>query len=189
MPAGFRLLIAVAALAWATSPATADEVSDTIQSALDAYNEGDTAYATRQLDFALQLLNDMQAGDMQSFLPEPLDGWTREIDTDPASIVNIMGGTGALASYTSDNATFTIALMMDSPMVAAMAPLLSNPTMAAASGGRIVPVGREQFVSLEGDLNGLVGGRVFIQAGGEESDSMVAHLETMDFRALSQFGL
>jgi len=78
MPARFRLVIAVAALAWGTSPASADEVSDTIRSALDAYDEGDTTYATRQLDFALQLLNDMQAGDMQSFLPEPLDGWTLE---------------------------------------------------------------------------------------------------------------
>ena len=81
--------------------ATADDVTDTIQSALDAYNEGDIAYATEELNFALQLLKEMRAGDLMSFLPEALDGWTREIDGDAAMALGMMGGTGASALSTS----------------------------------------------------------------------------------------
>lgn len=189
MPLPMRLSFAAALVASFAAPVWADDVTETIQSALDAYNEGDIAYATEELNFALQLLKEMRADDLRSFLPEPLDGWTREIDADAAAAVGMMGGTGAVATYVSDDDNFTITIVMDSPMVTGMAPLLSNPAVAASSGARMVRVGREKFVSLDGDLNGLIGNRILVQADGDDTDAIVAHLETMDFRALSQFGL
>src|SRR6056297_3191020 len=189
MPLPMRLSFAAAVIASFAAPVWADDVTDTIQSALEAYNEGDIAYATEELNFALQLLKEMRAADLRSFLPEPLDGWTREIDADAAAAVGMMGGMGAVAAYVSDDDNFTITIVMDSPMVTGMAPLLSNPAIAASSGARMVRVGREKFVSLDGDLNGLIGNRILVQADGDDTDAIVAHLETMDFRALSQFGL
>lgn len=189
MSGSLRLTLAAACLALAALPAAADEVSDTIQSALDAYTEGDVAYATEELNFALQLLKEMRAGDLQSFLPEPLDGWTREIDEGAAAGLAMMGGTGAAATYISGSDNFTISVLMDSPMVTGMAAMFSNPALAASGGGKMVRVGREKFVSMDGDLNGLIGNRVFVQADGDNTDAIVAHLETMDFRALAQFGL
>ena len=189
MPARLRLVIAVAALAGGSSPAVADDVSDTIRSALDAYNDGDVAYATEELNFALQLLKEMRAGDLEAFLPEPLDGWTREIDAGAAAGLAMMGGTGAAATYISGADNFTISLLMDSPMVTGMAAMFSNPAIAASGGGKMVRVGREKFISMDGDLSGLIGNRVFVQADGQNTDAIVAHLETMDFGALSQFGL
>jgi len=51
-------------------PAAADEISDTMQSALDAYNEGDAAYALEELDYARQLLLQLKTDALTQFLPE-----------------------------------------------------------------------------------------------------------------------
>jgi len=173
----------------ATAPAHADEVADTIRSALDAYEEGDVAYAAEELTFALQLLKEMRAGDLQAFLPEALDGWTRELDPDAAAGLAMMGGTGAAARYTGGSGDFQVTIMMDSPMIAGMAAMFTNPAVIASSGGRMVRVGREKFVSMDGNVTGLVGNRVLIQAEGDDEAAIIAHLETIDLRALSQFGL
>lgn len=189
MPVPTRRLFAAAAFAICALPAAADEVTETIQSALDAYNDGDLSYAAEELNFALQLLKEMRAGDLQAFLPEPMDGWTREIDADAAAGLAIMGGTGAAAEYSSGSDDFTITLMMDSPMIAGMAAMFTNPAIAASGGGKMIRVGREKFMSMDGTITGLIGNRVLIQAEGDDTDAIVAHLETMDLRALSQFGL
>jgi hypothetical protein len=185
----FSRLVAAAVVSLAALPASADEVTETIQSALEAYSDGDIAYATDELTFALQLLKEMRAGDLLGFLPEALDGWTREVDPDAAAALTMMGGTGAAAEYTSGSSDFTITLMMDSPMIAGMAAMFSNPAVLASGQGKMVRVGREKFVSMDGTISGLVGNRVLVQAEGDDTDAILAHLETMDLRALSQFGL
>lgn len=184
-----RISTAAAVLLAGAITAQADEVTDTIQSALDAYNDGDVAYATEELTFALQLLKEMRAGDLMGYLPEAQDGWTREIDADTAAGLAMMGGTAAAASYSSGSDEFTITMMMDSPMIAAMAGMVSNPAMIASSGGKLVRVGREKFASMDGTVMGLIGNRILIQAEGDDTDAIVAHLETMDLRGLAQFGL
>jgi hypothetical protein len=181
--------LAAAFAALAALPAAADDVTDTIHSALDAYNDGDIAYATEELNYALQLLKEMRAGDLQSFLPGPLDGWSREFDDDAAMALGMMGGTGASANYTSGGDDFSITLIMDSPMIAGMAAMFSNPAIAASSGGRMVRVGREKFIAMDGNVSALIGNRVLVQAEGDDTNAIIAHLETMDLRALSQFGL
>ncbi|MDJ1006671.1 MAG: hypothetical protein QNJ13_02510 [Paracoccaceae bacterium] len=189
MPISTSRLFAAALLLATAVPAAADEVTDTIQSALDAYEEGDVAYAAEELTFALQLLKEMRAGDLMGFLPEPQDGWTRELDPDAAAALSMMGGTGAAAEYSSGSDDFTVTLMMDSPMIAGMAAMFTNPALITSGGGKMVRVGREKFVAMEGTISGLVGNRVLVQAEGDNTDAIVAHLETMDLRGLSQFGL
>ena len=62
--------------------AQADEISDTLQAAIDAYTEGDIAYALEELDFARQKLMSLRAEAFQQFLPPAPDGWTREVETE-----------------------------------------------------------------------------------------------------------
>lgn len=170
-------------------PAAADDVTDAISNALAAYEEGDVQYAIEELTFAMQLLNEMKAADLVSFLPEPLDGWTREIDADmPAGLGMMGGGVGAAAEYSRGSDSFTISLMADNPMVAAMAGMLGNTALMTAGGGKMVRVGREKFVDQDGEITGLIGNRVLVQASGDDPDAMLAHLEEMDFRALAGFG-
>ena len=178
------IAIALAALPLA---AAADEVTDTLDSARAAYDEGDVAYAMEELTFAIQLMKGMRAGALGDYLPEPMEGWTRTIDTEGAQGLAMMGGTATRGEYQGPDGYFEITIMVDSPMLATFAGVFSNPTMMASM-GEIVRVGREKFLSDEGDLTGVVGGRILVQSEGNAPDAARAHLESIDFAALQGFG-
>lgn len=184
-----RQICAAAFVATLALPALADDITDTLDSARAAYDDGDIQYTIEELTYALQLLNDIKAGSLQAFLPEPLAGWSREFDDEMAAGMGFMGGgIGASAEYTNGGDRFTITLMADNPMVAAMGGMLANSAMLTASGAQIVRVGREKFVDQDGQLSALIGNRVLVQAEGPDADAIVAHLEAMDLRELGSFG-
>ncbi len=182
-------LAVTAALALTAAPAAADDVTEAINNALEAYEEGDTVYAAEELTFALQLLNEMKADGLAGFLPDPMEGWERQMDESIAAGMSMMGGgIGAGAEYENGGSYFSITIMADSPMVAALGGMLGNAAMITASGGKMVRVGREKFMQQDEEVTGLIGGRVLVQASGEDVDAIIAHLETMDFNALEDFG-
>ena len=84
-------IMAFAATAIA-APAAADEITDAIDGALAAYNDGDIAYATEELNYALQLLSEMKSETLAQFLPAAQDGWTREDDDGMAAGLGMVGG-------------------------------------------------------------------------------------------------
>jgi hypothetical protein len=88
-----RLFPAAVALALATLPAAADEFTDTLDSALKAYNSGDITGAREDLDYAGKLLTALKADALAKFLPEAPAGWTREAasDDDSAAAGGLMG--------------------------------------------------------------------------------------------------
>jgi len=176
-----------ATLAFSALPAWADDVSDTLQSALDAYNSGDIEYALEEVAFATQLMKSMKSGTLAGLLPEAQDGWTREIDEDEARGLGLMGGTAAVATYSNGSDRFTLNIIADSPMVATFSGIFANAAVMASM-GKIERVGREKFMNQDGDLTGVIGNRILIQAEGGDTDAMIAHLETIDFKALQAFG-
>ena len=174
----FALSAVLAAL-----PVAADDVTDALDSARGAYEEGDIAYAIEELTYARQLMLEQKAASFSALLPKPLDGWTREISTEGNAAMAMMGGgTTAEASYTKGGESFTITLIADSPMIAMMAGMIANPAMA---GGKMVRVGRQKFVDSDGELSTVVDNRVLVQASGGARDAMIAHLEAIDYAALT----
>ena len=175
-----------AALAALPLAAPADEVLDALNAAIEAYQAGDVRGAQIEMGFAEQALQAIAADSFGQFLPEPLEGWTREVDVSGAAAEMAMlgGGAGADASYRNGGQWFSITMMADSPMLAMMIGVMANPAMV---GGEMVRVGRERFVWNDGELTGVIGNRVLIQAEGDAGvrDAMVAHLETIDFDALA----
>ncbi|MDJ0995339.1 MAG: hypothetical protein QNI90_17310 [Dinoroseobacter sp.] len=179
-------LIAAAATMFIAGPAASDDVTDAIESALQAYKDGDRQYALEELAYATQLLKAMKTEDLSAFLPEAPDGWSREVDTEFAAGMAFMGGgVGASAEYSGGGERFSVTLMADNPMVASMAPMLAN---AGLMGGRMIRVGREKFVAQDDEIMGLVGNRILIQVSGGNPDLVVQMLEGMDFAALASFG-
>lgn len=170
--------------------AQADEVTDTLQSAIDAYNDGDIEFAMEEIVFAQQLLKELRAGALEAFLPEAPDGWTREADESDrmAAMAMMGGGTGAAAEYSNGSDRFTITIMMDNPMVMAMGNVFGNAAVMASQ-GKMVRVGREKFIDQDGQLTGMIDGRVLVQAEGASIEVMLPIVETMDFRELGRFGL
>lgn len=181
-------LIAAAVVA-AASPAAADEFTEVVESALEAYAEGDITVAREELDYAMQLLTAMKADSLSTFLPEPLEGWTREAaDAEGAGPAMAMfgGGTAAAATYSRGAEEFTITLLANSPMVSGIGAMVSG--MASLGGSQTVRIQRTQF-SVDGDeMQGVAGGKVLISLSGNASvEDKTAHLEAMDFRALADF--
>lgn len=184
-----RTALTIATVVLFALPAAADDVTDTIESALEAYRDGDVQYAIEELSYAQQLLQGMKTDSLTAFLPEPPPGWTREIDTEMnAGLAMMGGGIGAEATYSDGSDSFTLTLLADSPMVMAMAGMLNNPTVMAAA-GKMVRVGRQKFLDQDGELSTLVNNRVLIQASGAGTDIMMPVLEAIDYRGLGDFGV
>lgn len=185
-----RLIPAAAALAICLLPASAlaDDITDALNAAIDAYEAGEVQDALAETAYATQLLNELQSQGLASFLPDPLDGWTRTVSDNPAQGLGFMGGgSAAEGTYTGPDGSFTIMMIADNPMVAAMGGMLSNPTMMATM-GRIERIAGESFLDSDGELSGLIGNRVLIQASGVATDIMADHLEKVDFGELENFG-
>ncbi|MFN3823269.1 MAG: hypothetical protein ACK4RN_04760 [Pseudorhodobacter sp.] len=185
---GLAILLS-SALILSAPVARADQVADTIQSALEAYQAGDIQYAMEELAYAQQQLQAMKADSLSAFLPDAPDGWTRSVNTDMnAGLMMMGGGTGAEARYEGAGNSFTLTLTADNPMVASMGAMLGNATMMAQMGGKVERIGRQRFLNQNDSLSGLVGNRVLVQAQGGEVADMMKVLEAIDFAGLEKFG-
>ena len=172
-----------------TGAARADEVTDTLQSAIESYEAGDVAYALEELTYAQQLMMAMKADGLAAFLPPAPDGWTMEANTDMNAAMAMMGGgTGAEGRYTNGTESFTITLTADSPMVGMFAGMFGNAAMLAAGGAKTIRVGRERFMDQDGQLTGLIENRILVQATGAPVEVMLPAIEAMDFAELGRFG-
>jgi hypothetical protein len=96
------------------------------------------------------------------------------------------GGTSAAATYRRDGEEFTLTLIANSPMVSGMAAMFSG--MASMGGGRSLRIQRQTFSVSDGDVQGVVGGKVLVQAEGRAPvEDMQDHIEAMDLGALAAF--
>lgn len=181
-------LLATAAALLAPLPAAADDITDALTAAMEAYEAEDVEGALDELAYATQLLTALQAAGLGGFLPEPLEGWTREMSDDAAQALGFMGGgVAAEASYSGPGGSFTITMMADNPMVAQMGAMLGNRAVMASMGS-IERINRENFLNADGELMALIGNRVLVQASGGDVAAMIEHLEQIDFGALEDFG-
>ena len=180
-----QMLTCVAALAF-PSAVLADDVTETLESALKAYQDGDLKYAMEELDFARQLIKAQNTASLTTFLPDGPDGWTREVSTEVTAGMSMMGGgAGAEATYTMGEESFSITLMADNPMVGALAGMLGS---AGLLGMKLERVGRMKYLNQDGELSGIIDNRILIQAKGASTDVMIPVLEDIDVKSLSEFG-
>jgi hypothetical protein len=184
-----RFLPVALALVGAALPAAADEFTDTLESALSAYRDGDVDGARQDLEYGTKLLTAMKAETLAKFLPQPLAGWTRE-DAGDAEAGGMMamfgGGTTASATYRKGTEEMTITLVAGSPMVSGMAAMIGG--LASMGGGKPVRIQRTEFGMNEGELQGVVDDKVLVTVSGNATiEDKTAHLEAMDFKALADF--
>jgi hypothetical protein len=182
------LPLGLAALLLAPGLSRADEITDTLQAAIDAYNDGDVAYALEELDFARQRMIAIQADAFKQLLPEAPDGWEREVDDEmQAGLAMMGGGMGANADYRSTDGSqrYSISMMADNAMVASMGAMVAN---AAAMGMTLERIGRQRVAINDGQAMALVNNRILITVESGDEDLLMQAMETVDFDALSDFG-
>lgn len=168
------------------SAALADDVTEVVEDAMQAYGDGDIKAAVSDLKFAIELLNQMASAGLEQYLPEPQDGWTMEIDRESGAGMAMMGGgTFAGGVYINDDGEqFTIQILAGGPLVASMGAMLG-----LASQGKLVRIQRQKFSIGDDEITGMVGDNVMITVEGYDIDGaiMLAYLESMDMKALADF--
>lgn len=179
--------VLVAASLALSAPAAADEFTETVDAAMEAYAAGDINVAAEELSYASTLLQTMKGERFAALLPEALDGWTREIDMEANAAVGMFGGgVTATGDYSGPSGNVRVQMMADNPSVMTMAGMYANPQMMSSM-GEVVRINRQSFVNQDGELTGVIGGRVLITVNGSASlDDKKAYLEAMDFGAIAQ---
>jgi len=169
-------------------PAQADPVIEALQSAIEAYEDGDMQYALDEIAEAQRLIGEKKTAGLAEFLPEAPAGWTREVSTEAnAALMFLGGGVLAEASYEGGGARFTLKLMADNPMVAQLGAMLGNQAMIAQM-GKVRRINRVRFLEQDQSLQALIGNRVLVQAEGAAPDVMEPVVAAIDFSALERFG-
>lgn len=181
-------LAALAVSVALAAPAAADEIRDTINSALESYEAGDITFALEELAIATQLLQGLRTQSLAGFLPEPPEGWSLEVDTSfGAGLAMFGGGTGVEGRYDGPDDSFTLQITADSPALAMFAGMFANPAMLSAM-GTVTRIGRERVLEQSGDLTSVIANRVLVQASGGDTELMMDVLRTLDFEGLARFG-
>ncbi|MDH3658881.1 MAG: hypothetical protein OEU92_02445 [Alphaproteobacteria bacterium] len=184
-------LFGTALLLTAAWPATADEIEDTITTALEAYQAGDVAGAKSEIDYVAQLLSQKQAESLMTVLPAPFDGWSQEAKAGEAAAGMAMfgGGLSAGADYRKNGHNVEIQLLADSPMMAAMMAMFANPAMAGAAGGKLKRLaGQKVIETQDGEIQAMVHNRFMVQiTGSAPIEDKEAYFNAIDFDTLSTF--
>jgi len=124
-----------------------DDVTDAINEALKNYKDGKLSEALNSLSYASQLIGQKKGGDLQSFLPQPLSGWSAEEATSQATGAAMLGGgISAERRYNKDSSSVTVQIFTDSPMLQGMMMMLQNPAVVGSDGGKMEKIAGERAI-------------------------------------------
>ena len=176
--------------------AFADEITDSIEEAIEYYKEGNYVEATSSLDYASQLIRQKRSGKLEAFLPEPLAGWSAEDVKSKATGAGYLGGMiSTNRKYRKDQSSVTIEIITDSPALQSMVMMFSNPAYATADGGKLTKIKRQKAIikyrpsRKDGEINIVVAKQYLVTIKGrkvEESD-LVDYASAIDYKKLKNF--
>lgn len=192
-----RLTAALAAFILVTTTASvalADDVSDSINEALQLYKDGKFSEAVNSLNYASQLIQQKKGASLEAVLPAALAGWTAEDATSQAAGAAMFGG-GVTAErrYTKDTSSVKIQVVTDSPMLQAVIMMMSNPMFATSDGGKMETIGGQKAIvkvdnaNKSGQVQIVVANRFLVTVEGEEitKDDITAYAKAIDFAKLA----
>lgn len=187
-----RLAVALA-FALGLGAARADDVEDSVKEAMQAYQAGDYQGAASSLEYAAQLVRQKRGNVLQSTLPGPLTGWTAEDAKTEAAAASLFGGmTSAERVYRKDDASVTVRVVTDSPMLQGLMGFLTNPAMAAASGMKMQRIADQKAMikydpaTKAGEITMVVANRfmITVEGTGAEQQDLVGYAGAIDFKTL-----
>ena len=102
-------------------------------------------------------------------------------------------GTSAERNYTREEATVTVRIMTDSPMLQGVGMMLNNPMFANADGSKLERINKQKAIvkyeesRRSGSINLVVAGTVLITIEGDDvdPDDLKAYAEAIDYKAIA----
>jgi hypothetical protein len=154
--------------------AQADEITQSIDDALDQYKDGNYSDAIENLDYAAQLIRQIRSENLEDLFPAPLSGWKAEEATSTALGASMFGGgISAEQHYRKASKRIEISIVTDSPILQSMLMMFSNPIIASSSGGKLERInGQKAIVKYssadeEGELTMVIDNRFLITVRGD----------------------
>jgi hypothetical protein len=174
----------------------ADEITDSIEEAMAYYKENNYVEAANSLDYASQLIRQKRSGKLETFLPEPLAGWSAEDVKSQAAGPGYLGGMiSAKRKYKKDKSSVTVEIITDSPALQSMVMLFSNPAYASADGGKLTKIKRQKAIikyhpsQKNGEVNIVVANQYLVSVKGRNinQDDLVDYASAIDYKNLKKF--
>ena len=168
--------------------ARADDVSDSIKEAARAYDAGKIGAARTALQEALQMLSQKAAAALGAALPAPMSGWqAKDVETNTAALGLLGGGTMASRQYTDGQGkTVEIQVAADSPIVAQLGVIMTNP-MLAGTMGKLVRIGDQRAIQTnDNEIQMLIGNRMLVTINGSAPiEAKLAYAKAIDIAKLT----
>ena len=141
--------LAVAAML-AAGTVRADEISEGLDRARQLYGQGDLSGALTETNFALNALHQKRNALYATLFPAAPAGWTLEEADEGAgsALAAQMLGGGVLVERTytrDDDSSIKATVLVDSPMIQALATMVNNPAMLG-KGAKRVRIGGDNAV-------------------------------------------
>ncbi len=173
--------------------ASADDITDSIKEGLEYYKNGEYTEAVSNLNYATQLIQQKKGGSLESFLPDPLKGWTAQETTSQAVGAGLFGGVTAERDYRKGNGSVSVTIVTDSPMIQGMAVMFSNPAFAVSDGGKLERIAGQKAIvkyssaDKEGDIQIMVVSRFLVSIEGDNvsKSDLKKYAAAIDYKKLS----
>ena len=174
----------------------ADEITDSIEEAVEYYKESNYVEAANSLDYASQLIRQKRGGKLEALLPEPLAGWSAEDVKSQAAGPGFLGGMiSAKRMYKKDESSVTIEMITDSPALQSMVMMFSNPAYASADGGKLTKIKRQKAIikyhpsNKNGEINIVVAKKYLVSVKGRNvsQNDLVDYASAIDYKTLKKF--
>jgi hypothetical protein len=174
----------------------ADEITDSIEEAMEYYKESNYVEAANSLDYASQLIRQKRSGQLEALLPEPLAGWSAEDVKSKAAGPGYLGGMiSAKRNYKKDRSSVTIEIITDSPALQSMVMVFSNPAYASADGGKLTKIKRQKAIikyhssKKDGEINIVVAKQYLVSIKGRNinENELVDYASAIDYNKLKKF--
>jgi hypothetical protein len=191
-----RLIIVILTLSSliCSHPLYADDVTDSINEALDAYNEGEYSDAVDSLNYASQLIQQKKSENLTMFLPEPLEDWTSKKPKSSAAGSSMFGGgITATRQYKKGENNITIEIVADSPLLQSVMMMFSNPMYATSDGGKLEKIKRQKAIvkfdpdASRGDIKIVIANRFLVTVTGNRTtlEDLKAYAKAIDYKKMS----
>jgi hypothetical protein len=189
-------LLAFVAGALLAGPCRADDVTDSINEALQQYKAGHYSDAAGTLDYAAELVRQKRGQSLRSYLPEPLGGWTAEESTSQAFGTAMFGGmVSAERRYEKGDGSITVKIVTDSPLLQSMIMMFANPMIAGMSGSEVLRIkGQKALIHYavderKGELNVVVSNKFLVSVEGHAvtREDLVNYASGVAYEKLEKF--
>jgi len=189
-----QFIVTVFAVMCLSLPALADDVTDSINEALDQYKKGEYAGAIGSLNYASQLIGQKKGEALETVLPKPLAGWNAEkTSSQAAGAAMFGGGITAERTYTKDDREVKVNIITDSPMLQGLMMMFNNPMFATSDGGKLEKInGQKAIVKYDesnrsGEIKIIIANRFLVGAEGNNVDlkDLKDYAAAIDFNKLA----